>query len=203
MPKLSSTLPKYRRHRASGQAIVTLSGRDHYLGPHNTAASKRLYDRLIAEWLQRDRRSSPTDAADQITVTTLCARYLRFAQSYYLKDGECTRVVPGIKCAIKYLRLWYGATSAADFGPLALKAVRQQMIDDGLSRKYINDHVARIKRIWKWGVGEQLVSASEQRRNSCYEESGDSHADKKIRQAKPPSRRSLGRNCKRTRDNDE
>ena len=32
--------PKYRKHRASGQAVVTLNGRDIYLGPHGTKASK-------------------------------------------------------------------------------------------------------------------------------------------------------------------
>jgi hypothetical protein len=40
MPKLLKALPKYRRHRASGQAIVTISGVDHYLGPHGTNASR-------------------------------------------------------------------------------------------------------------------------------------------------------------------
>jgi hypothetical protein len=33
MPKLLNSLPKYRRHKASGQAIVTLCGNDFYLGP--------------------------------------------------------------------------------------------------------------------------------------------------------------------------
>ena len=33
MPKLVSSLPKYRLHRASGQALVTLSGMDIYLHP--------------------------------------------------------------------------------------------------------------------------------------------------------------------------
>ena len=33
MPKLSNSAPKYRKHRASGQAVVTLNGRDFYLGP--------------------------------------------------------------------------------------------------------------------------------------------------------------------------
>jgi hypothetical protein len=37
-------LLKYRKHRASGQAVVTLNGRDFYLGPHNTKASKLEYD---------------------------------------------------------------------------------------------------------------------------------------------------------------
>ena len=55
MPRLVHALPKYRKHRASGQAIVTLSGVDHYLGPHGTKISKRQYDRLMAEWLENDR----------------------------------------------------------------------------------------------------------------------------------------------------
>ena len=32
MPKLNGRVPKYSLHRASGQAIVTLNGTDHYLG---------------------------------------------------------------------------------------------------------------------------------------------------------------------------
>ncbi|MCA9018460.1 MAG: hypothetical protein KDA77_24275, partial [Planctomycetaceae bacterium] len=56
MPRLSSTLPRYRKHRASGQAIVELNGHRHYLGPHGTKASKVEYDRLIAEWLANHRQ---------------------------------------------------------------------------------------------------------------------------------------------------
>jgi hypothetical protein len=33
MPKLISSLPKYRLHKASGQVLVTLSGTDIHLGP--------------------------------------------------------------------------------------------------------------------------------------------------------------------------
>jgi hypothetical protein len=40
VPRLVQAVPKYRKHRASGQAIVTISGRDHYLGPFNSKASK-------------------------------------------------------------------------------------------------------------------------------------------------------------------
>ncbi|MDP1560834.1 MAG: hypothetical protein Q8M16_05515 [Pirellulaceae bacterium] len=54
MPR-TSNLPKYRNHKHSDQAIVTLSGRDHYLGPHGSTASVREYDRLIQEWLARGR----------------------------------------------------------------------------------------------------------------------------------------------------
>jgi integrase len=51
MPRLNGKVPTYRLHRASGQAIVTLNGRDHYLGPHGTQASRMQYDRLVCEWL--------------------------------------------------------------------------------------------------------------------------------------------------------
>jgi hypothetical protein len=40
------------------------------------------------------------------------------------------------------VRELYGSTNAADFGPLALKALRQKMIDAGKSRKYINKLMA-------------------------------------------------------------
>ena len=51
MPKLTHSTPRYRKHKATGQAIVTVFGKDHYLGPHNSKSSKLEYDRLIHEWL--------------------------------------------------------------------------------------------------------------------------------------------------------
>lgn len=39
MPKLVKKLPSYRRHKVSGHAVVTLNGRDHYLGPHGSPES--------------------------------------------------------------------------------------------------------------------------------------------------------------------
>jgi len=54
MPRNST--PSYRLHRATGQAVVTLSGRDHYLGRHGTPESHKAYDDLIARWLACGRR---------------------------------------------------------------------------------------------------------------------------------------------------
>ncbi|MEO0531478.1 MAG: site-specific integrase [Planctomycetota bacterium] len=156
MPRLKNALPSYRKHRASGQAVVTLSGVDHYLGRHGTKASRTLYDRLVAEWLASGRKAA-AGGQEQLTVVELCSLYLRFAQGYYRKNGRCTGVVPGIKATIKYLRKWYGKEPAESLGPVALKALRQRMIDDGHSRGYINDHVGRIKRMYKWAAGEELV----------------------------------------------
>src|SRR5436305_508691 len=52
MPRLVHRNPAYRKHRASGQAVVTIDGKFHYLGPHGSRASRIQYDRLIAEWLR-------------------------------------------------------------------------------------------------------------------------------------------------------
>ena len=48
-------IPSYRRHKPSGRAVVTLNGRDRYLGPWNSATSKAEYERLIGEWLSNGR----------------------------------------------------------------------------------------------------------------------------------------------------
>ena len=156
MPRPKKLIPSYRRHGASGQAVVCIAGRTHYLGPHGTQASLREYDRVVAEWLARGRASEPLHDAP-LTVSELCARYLPFAREYYRKDGRCTKVFPAIRIAARYLREWYGRSPAEDFGPLALKAIRQRMVDEGHSRRYVNDHMDRIKRMFKWGASEQLV----------------------------------------------
>jgi integrase len=54
----------------------------------------------------------------------------------------------------------YSRIPAADFGPLALKATRQAMIDADHSRKYINKNIERIRRMFKWAAAEELLPAS-------------------------------------------
>ena len=49
-------IPRYRRHKPSGQAVVTLGGRDFCLGPWRSKLSRAEYERLVGEWLANDRR---------------------------------------------------------------------------------------------------------------------------------------------------
>src|SRR6188508_959046 len=122
MPETSSLrVPSYRRHKPTGQAVVTIHGRDLYLGKWNTAASRAEYDRLIAEFLAHGRRLQGD--ADGTVVEVLNA-YRKFAEHYYRKDGRVTSEYAGIKEALKIVRELYGRTIANEFGPLALKAVR-------------------------------------------------------------------------------
>jgi integrase len=149
--------PKYCRHKASGQAVVSINGKDYYLGPYGTKASKLEYDRLIGEWLSNSRQMPTADRL--LSVSELCAAYLRFAKGYYVKNGEPTDEQGCIRMAIRHTRKLYGKQPVSEFGPKALKAVRRVMIDRGNSRKYVNSNVNRIRRMFKWGVANELVPA--------------------------------------------
>ena len=157
MPRLSKSLPKYRKHKASGQAVVNLSGKDHYLGPHGNKASKLEYDRLIGEWLANGRSLPSTAAELATTINQLCAAYWKFCKKYYVKNGKPTDEQAGVRASIRHLRKKYGKTAAEEFGPLALAAVREQMIAAGNSRRYINQNIGRLKRMFRWGVSKELI----------------------------------------------
>jgi integrase len=160
MPKLAtSSLPKYRRHRASGQAVVTLDGRDFYLGPHGSGASEFEYDRLIGEWLAAGRRLPPGAQQPSLTITEMLLLYWKFAEQHYRKHGEPTGELVGIRYALRPLRELYGLTLITDFGPLALKSIQRVMIERNVSRGVINSRIGKIKRVFRWAVSEQLAPA--------------------------------------------
>ena len=98
MPKLTQSVPRYRKHRASGQAVVTLHGKDHYLGPHNSKTSIAEYDRLVGEYLARGRRA-PIDRPSDCLVKTVILAYWSYAKAYYVKNGKQTKEVDAIRRA--------------------------------------------------------------------------------------------------------
>ena len=153
-------VPSYRHHRPSGQAVVTIDGKDHYLGKWNTKTSRREYERLIGEWLANGRRLTPDSQKADFRVCELLKAYLDFAKGYYLDDGRPGKEYVCMKHASTPLLDCYSRTPVIEFGPLALKAVRQRWVDAGLTRKHINMRVNRIRRIFKWGVENELVPSS-------------------------------------------
>jgi integrase len=161
MPRLTHQTPKYRKHKASGQAIVEFCGRRHYLGPHGTRTSKLEYDRLVGEWLQGGRILRPEDRGDGggFTNVELIVAYLHFAKGYYRKDDRQTGEYEALRHALRFVKLLYGRKPVAEFGPIALQSVMHKMIDSGLARGTINRQVGRIKRMFKWGVSQELIPA--------------------------------------------
>ena len=93
-PRRNPRTPSYRFDKPSGQAVVTLSGRDYYLGPHGTEVSKAEYDRLVAMWLAGNRRPLPVTEGEhpaELTVTELVVRYWTHVERYHRGD----QMVPG------------------------------------------------------------------------------------------------------------
>jgi hypothetical protein len=119
---VSLRTPSYRRHKPSGQAVVTLNGRDFYLGKYGSASSKEEYHRLLAEYLLRG-QVKPAATSAQITVVEVMAAYLRHAKVYYRKGGEVTREYGLIVECCRAIKPLYGRSPAAEFGPLALVIV--------------------------------------------------------------------------------
>lgn len=160
--KGSPRIPKYRLHRASGQAVATFNGFDYYLGKHGSQESRDEYDRLLGEWMMKGRQapSKPIHSpVGQMTVNALIVTYLEFADVYYRKNGQPTGEYDSIRHSLKPLRRLYGPAALTEFGPLALKNVREDMIKAGLCRNEINKRIGRIVRMFKWGVESEFVPA--------------------------------------------
>jgi len=158
-PKRPPRTPKYRLHRKSGRAFVELNGRRIYLGDYESSETRQKYHALIAEWEANSRTLSVPP--EQITVVELLARFWKHAKTYYRKlDGTPTSELDAYDRLIRLIRKHYGHSKAAEFGPRALKALRQIMIRRGNCRKSINKNVGRIKGIFRWGAAEELIPPS-------------------------------------------
>jgi integrase len=162
MPKLKFALPSYRHHKVSGHAIVTLNGKDHYLGPWQSESSKTEYQRLLAEWIAAGKTTTAKDVESRngIIVAELLTAYLVEAEVAYMKNGQPTSHLHNIKDALIPLRELYAKEAVATFSPLKLKAVREAMVKRGLCRSTVNKHIGTIKRIFKWGTENELVPAT-------------------------------------------
>ena len=165
MPR-SNRLPSYRLHKPSGQAVVTirtLSGerRDVYLGAYNSPESRAEYGRLISELAATPAPEALLGETPAVTVDQVLLAFREHAAKHYRRpDGTPTQEISEYHQAGKVVHALYGHTPAKDFGPLALKAVRNEMIRKGWSRKLINARIGRVRRVFKWAASEQLVPAS-------------------------------------------
>lgn len=160
MPRLTKSQPRYRLHKASGQAVVSINGKVHYLGKHNSEKSRREYNRLVGEYLAADRCEVKRTGTKGARLGSICAAFAIYAKGYYRKNGKATSELSSYKTVIESVIESYGDTPADDFGPLALKAVRQTWLDRGYNRSTINRLQRRLVRMFRWAVEEELINAS-------------------------------------------
>lgn len=144
---------------------------------------------MIGEWIARGRNATPTStrlagdtagvadpAAAVLTVSMLIKRFWDHARTYYVhRDGTPTSEQDNVRQALRPLRRLYGPQPAAAFGPLHLRALREEMLKPtevpdattgktvtrpGWSRTHVNRQVARIRLLFKWAVSHEMVPAA-------------------------------------------
>lgn len=159
-----NSVPSYKFHKRSGQAVCYINRQTHYLGAYDSPESHKRYAELIAGLQsEADQRTAekPITARRQRTINELALKFTTERLPEY-SDAEqhCIRTAMRVMCDL------FGETLVDDFGPLRLRAVRSAMIQGDLqgekprkpwSRGFTNKQVKRLKMLFRWGVSWELV----------------------------------------------
>lgn len=160
-------LPRYRRHKASGRAVIQYAPiwgkHPHYLrgnhgSPESLADYRRCCQRIVAHKLGKQdvKRRRPRK---QITVVATIQAFLQWATGQY--GGKGNREFDHFRRAVRLLRIRYRYRPLRKIGPVRLKRVRQDMVDAGWSRKYVNAQFNRLRAVFAWGVENEFVGATQ------------------------------------------
>lgn len=160
-------VPVYGLHKPTGQARCYVNGKSVYLGVHGSKESRVRYAEIVAQVVSGQaveiptaKRNKPVETDSRLTVNELVAAYLSWADGHYLKNGKPTSEIHCLKSAVKPLVDLFGFTACDAFGPVALKAVREQMVGAGWCRKTVNKNTGRLRSVFRWGVENEMVEVA-------------------------------------------
>jgi integrase len=156
---MSKRTPSYCRHKATGQAVVRIDGKDHYLGKHDTPESRAEYERLVGEWLANGRALPDVTKGGGPSVNEVLLAYWHWAEQHYCDaDGKPSNELSNMKDALRSLRQLFGHTPASGFTSLDLETLQEHLARAGrLARTTINARVNRVRRMFKWAVRKKFV----------------------------------------------
>lgn len=154
-------IPTLQKHRATGDARVTLSGKDFYLGPYDDPQTHARYDELIRAWLANGRRLPQTGPA---TVRALGEKYLTFADLNYRKRGKPTSMVHIIRRAFALLEFAELADRApADFTDVELREFYAYLgghPKQRWTRRTINGYAGAIVQAFGWAAEHRVFEGA-------------------------------------------
>jgi hypothetical protein len=81
-------VPKYSLHKASGQGVARIAGKDHYFGPFDDPASQAKYHRAVQEYLLSGQSPTFNAPAKGYSMAGVSVAYLHFAKTYYSGSSE-------------------------------------------------------------------------------------------------------------------
>ena len=133
MPYARKQLPKYCRHKTSGRAFVRIGGKMYYLGKYGSEASRKEYDRIIAEFVANGRQAF--HRPDDILIEQLIIRFLDYVTNERVYSATAK---DRLQRVLQHLNRLYGKQPIASFNAMSLKSMRRQFLENGLSRGTIN-----------------------------------------------------------------
>ena len=142
--------PKYCHHKATDQGYATINGAVVYFGKYDDPESRDAYDRAIAHW-----REVNATLDRETTIGQLAVMFVRQHATDYYSKSEMTNYQYALKVLVRMFR----TTKVCDFGPKKLIAVRDELAKKHV-RIQVNNHLARLKRMFEWGVQQELVSGN-------------------------------------------
>ena len=157
MPRQKSPQPAYRLH-ISGQARVELDGRTYYLGEYGSKESWARYHALLAEYNANGQRmpvERPQQQADApITVRCVTGEFREQIKVRYAKNRTRANHFTHL---CKLLDEAFGDVPADQFGPRKLAELREQLIEKGNCRRFVNTQVRDVIAVFRYGVSRELV----------------------------------------------
>ena len=153
-------IPKLRLHKPSGLGVVTLAGRDVYLGRHGTRECQAAYRKAVAQWLAEGAPTKRAAAAENLTVAELAAAWWPVLERRHA-GPRSAKWLDKHRTALKPLVKLFGDDPAAAFGPKKLATYRGELLRTGaLCRREVNRRAQVVRRMFAWGVAEELLPAS-------------------------------------------
>ena len=171
MPRKAQFPPRVTRH-ATGQARCHHQGKDYWLGLYGTPQARRAYAELLVRLTaDQDQPAAPAPRPSAPgAVAEVAAAFLDAAEKE--KHPEQVRLY---RAALAPLVRLVGTLPAADFDDLHLERIRDAMLSGSWMndrerrrrekqgqpvswcRAVTNNHVRRIRTVWRWAERQRLV----------------------------------------------
>jgi integrase len=160
-PPIRPVLPPYKKHPAKDEARCWVAGKWVYLGKWGSPEAAKAYERLCAELHVAKPEVIASRKRQDALVSEVISAFLDYAITHYRRpDGDESTELREYVAVLEPLADLYGDVHATEFGPLALQSLRQKLIDRKWCRNRINKQVGRIRRVFKWAAGQEMIPAA-------------------------------------------
>ena len=161
MTRPKNELPKFRRHKAKNRAYFRFRNRQHYCGTWGPPKAEATYRRKLAEIVlptlglgQTTPPEAPAIPPAELLVEDLAADYMEYVERRYAPPSKQPE---SIWYAVRALLELYGPTRITDFRLRALQTYLRAIVTTGLSRTTANGRLICVRRMFLWGVGQDMV----------------------------------------------